>query len=137
MKIKVFLPAFVVLTCSTSGWTAEPDECKQAQISQIDADMCSSKTSDAANAHMTSVYNQLFAAVGKTEGTARQTRLAAAQAAWRHFRDDECSFVSSAYEGGSVAPEVQNNCEARLTRMRIQRLESYISCETGKDPRCD
>jgi len=60
-----------------------------------------------------------------------KAQLVKAQKAWIAFRDAECSFQSSAVDGGSATPLVIASCKATLTADRVKQLDHYLNCEEG------
>lgn len=56
------------------------------------------------------------------ENTQRATSLGASQEAWRIWRDAECRYQASMYEGGSLAGVIANSCNADLTADRAIAL---------------
>ena len=53
----------------------------------------------------------------------RTPDLVAAQRAWITFRDAECKYQASGFDGGSIQPMVYANCLQSLTEDRIKQLE--------------
>lgn len=49
---------------------------------------------------------------------------AAATAAWRSARDETCAFEYRQYVPGTIAPQLQIECDFRMTQARAQRLEA-------------
>ncbi|RQR62444.1 DUF1311 domain-containing protein [Burkholderia sp. Bp9125] len=58
-------------------------------------------------------------------------KLVSAQRAWVAYRDAECGFSSAGAEGGSVYPMVVSTCLDDLTKVRLESLQGYLSCEEG------
>ncbi len=53
--------------------------------------------------------------------------LRTAQRAWIRFRDAECAYQASAFEGGSMQPMVRSSCLARLTEKRAAELGEMLT----------
>ena len=49
-----------------------------------------------------------------------------AQKNWIAFRDSDCEFAISAYEGGSIQPLIKYTCLTEATQKRIEELENYL-----------
>lgn len=60
----------------------------------------------------------------------RVALLREAQRAWIRFRDTQCDFEASAFEGGSMMPMVGSFCMAELTRTRAEQLSELIRAAT-------
>jgi uncharacterized protein YecT (DUF1311 family) len=61
--------------------------------------------------------------------SSRRQQLRTAQLNWISFRDRECEFAGSAFEGGSMQPLIVAGCQANLTNQRTAELNAYL---TGK-----
>ncbi|WP_375472220.1 lysozyme inhibitor LprI family protein [uncultured Nostoc sp.] len=53
----------------------------------------------------------------------RKQKLIAAQLAWIKFRDTNCEFQRSRYEGGSIAFTIYFGCLENITKLRTQQLQ--------------
>jgi uncharacterized protein YecT (DUF1311 family) len=95
--------------------------CKEAD-SQAALNICADAAALAADRDVTSEYRSLRALLPEDA-----KRLAAAEKAWRTFRAQFCAWESSLYEGGSVQPEIRADCEARESRVHLERLKSLTS----------
>lgn len=60
---------------------------------------------------------------------ARKQKLILAQRAWINFRNANCEFERSQFEGGTMAPAIQAGCLAQLTKTRTTQLEEYIKSD--------
>jgi len=70
--------------------------------------------------------------VARLKGDAATSKLLLkAQKAWLAFRDAECTFQTSAAQGGSIQPMLQAYCLDDLTVKRTVALKSYLACEEG------
>jgi uncharacterized protein YecT (DUF1311 family) len=58
----------------------------------------------------------------QADDPARNEPLAAANAAWRAWRDAECGYQASEAEGGSLASVIAAGCEADVTADRVIAL---------------
>lgn len=74
---------------------------------------------------MNRAYQQLLPTLEKS----RKQKLIAAQLAWVKFRDTNCEFERSKYEGGSIAPSIYAGCLENLTKLRTQELQQYLKSD--------
>jgi uncharacterized protein YecT (DUF1311 family) len=59
----------------------------------------------------------------------RKQRLIAAQQVWIKFRDTNCEFERSEYEGGNIAPSIYFGCLENATKLRTQQLQKYLKSD--------
>jgi uncharacterized protein YecT (DUF1311 family) len=102
---------------------SEPKLCNQPQT-QAEMTYCAGQTAKQEDDELNSVYQELRK---ELDGTDREERLIDAQLAWISFRDADCAYVASQFEGGSQQPQVTNDCIARLTRQRTTQLKEYLN----------
>jgi uncharacterized protein YecT (DUF1311 family) len=91
--------------CSNPTNQGMMTRCAQAEYAQVDAEL-----------------NQRYQAVKGTLSADKQTDLVAAGRAWIAFRDADCEFVQSQFEGGSIQPMVYWGCLTQRTQDRIDEL---------------
>lgn len=90
---------------------------------------CASQSAKQEDDELNDVYRQLRKAIS---GSPQEELLIDAQLAWISFRDADCAYAASLFEGGSQEPQVRNDCIARLTRQRTDQLKQYLtSAERG------
>jgi len=70
--------------------------------------------------------NQAYQKLLSTLEKPRKQKLIAAQLAWIKFRDTNCEFERSRYEGGSIAPTIYFGCLENTTKLRTQQLQEYL-----------
>ena len=95
--------------------------CNNAQT-QIAINECAKLSYQKADKKLNQVYQQLL----PTLETSRKQKLIAAQQAWLKFRDTNCEFERSKYEGGSIAPSIYSGCLENITKLRTQELQEYL-----------
>ena len=100
---------------------AAKDPCPGA-YTQYDMNACAHRAFQAADAALNRAYNQLSSKLD--EG--RRAKLKEAELAWLKYRDNNCEFVSSEYEGGSMRPMVHSFCLADVTRERTAELRRQL-----------
>ncbi|BAZ30335.1 hypothetical protein NIES4074_27910 [Cylindrospermum sp. NIES-4074] len=95
--------------------------CNNAQT-QREINQCADLSYRNADKKLNQVYRQLLPKLPKS----RQQKLIAAQQAWLKFRDSNCEFERSAFEGGSIAPSIYAGCLEAATKQRTQQLQEYL-----------
>ncbi|MBC6434304.1 lysozyme inhibitor LprI family protein [Nostoc sp. HG1] len=73
--------------------------------------------------------NQVYQQLLPTLESSRKQKLIAAQLAWIKFRDTNCEFERSRYEGGSIAPTIYFGCLRNTTKLRTQQLQQYLKSD--------
>lgn len=73
--------------------------------------------------------NQAYQQLLPTLETSRKQKLIAAQLAWIKFRDTNCEFERSKYEGGSIASSVYSGCLENTTKLRTQELQEFLKSD--------
>jgi len=127
MKIAVLvLLSSVCLLCVVTAPAqkkrqATKDPCPGA-YSQYEMNVCAHREFQAADAALNRAYNQLSSKLD--EG--RRAKLKEAELAWLKYRDGNCEFVSSEYEGGSIRPMIHSFCLADVTRARTAELKRQL-----------
>ena len=97
-------------------------ECKSPQT-QAAINTCASSSAEAADQKLNQVYQQLKSAL---KGSQREKLLIDAELMWVRFRDTNCAFERSNYQGGSIAPSIYYSCIEQMTKQRTEQLESYL-----------
>jgi uncharacterized protein YecT (DUF1311 family) len=96
--------------------------CKNPQT-QLDLNQCTDLRAKAVDKRLNQVYQQVRA---KYKGSENENLLINAQLDWIKYRDSACSFSSSRFKGGSIAPLVYSNCIGRMAGQRTDELETYL-----------
>ncbi|MBD2729782.1 lysozyme inhibitor LprI family protein [Nostoc sp. FACHB-892] len=73
--------------------------------------------------------NQVYQFLLPTLERSRKQKLIAAQLAWIKFRDTNCEFERSKYEGGSIASSIYSGCLENTTKLRTQELQEYLKSD--------
>ncbi|NEP09530.1 MAG: DUF1311 domain-containing protein [Symploca sp. SIO2C1] len=97
-------------------------DCDNAQT-QTEINACAALEAQAADKKLNEVYQQLQA---KIQDSPQEQRLIEAQQKWIKFRDADCEYAKSQYEGGSIVPTIEAACITRLTEQRTKDLEEYL-----------
>jgi uncharacterized protein YecT (DUF1311 family) len=117
----------VAVLAATPAANAASDCTNEA--SQADMNACAAALYAQSDAALNKTYKMIVARLKNDAPTAKM--LLKAQKAWLAFRDAECSFQTSAAEGGSIQPMLQAYCLDDLTVKRTVALKSYLVCEEG------
>lgn len=70
--------------------------------------------------------NKIYQELIKNLPPKEKALLIKAQKNWIAFRDSDCEFAVSAYEGGSIQPLIKYTCLTEATQKRIEELENYL-----------
>lgn len=95
--------------------------CKNPQAQQ-EMNRCAGLSYQNADKKLNQVYQQVMPKLEKS----RKQKLITAQKAWINFRDTNCEFEKSSFQGGSMAPLIYAGCLERLTQQRTQQLQNYL-----------
>lgn len=95
---------------------------------------CSSYHAVAADIKLNTIYQQLLR---KLQGTHGKERLPKAQRAWLAFRDLNCAFEASSWEGGTGHGITVSSCQTTMTEQRTTELENYLRCDAAGCPGSD
>lgn len=107
---------------STNGKMVSGLDCKSPET-QAAINTCASLSAEAADKALNQVYQQLKSAL---KGSQREKLLIHAQLLWIRFRDTNCVFERSNYQGGSIAPSIYYSCIEQMTKQRTEQLENYL-----------
>ncbi len=102
------------------------NDCKNA-VTQLDMNQCASSNFKQADTELNRTYKQVLA---KTS-IEQRALLKSAQLTWIKYRDADCTFQSSATEGGSAHPMIISACLTHKTEERTAQLKSYLDCPEG------
>ncbi|MEH1845758.1 MAG: lysozyme inhibitor LprI family protein [Nostoc sp.] len=98
--------------------------CNNAQT-QAGINECTELFYQNADKKLNRVYQQLL----PTLESYRKQKLIAAQVASIKFRDTNCEFERSRYEGGSIALTIYFGCLENSTKLRTQQLQEYLKAD--------
>lgn len=109
-------------TSTPLALASQPQSCSAPQT-QAEMTYCAGQTAKQEDDELNATYQ----ALRKELSGAREESLIDAQLAWIAFRDADCAYVASQFEGGSMQPQVVNDCIARLTSQRTAQLKEYLT----------
>jgi uncharacterized protein YecT (DUF1311 family) len=119
------MKAFFLLVFSSlitiSSQSNASDNCNNLKT-QLEMNACAANEYQRDDAKLNEYYKELAEKLGPSE----KERLKAAQRAWIKFRDLQCEFEASRYEGGSIQPLVRSSCLAQVTKQRNEDLRRMI-----------
>jgi uncharacterized protein YecT (DUF1311 family) len=98
--------------------------CNNAQTQTV-INQCARLSYQNADKKLNQAYQQLLPTLERY----RKQRLIAAQQVWIKFRDTNCEFERSEYEGGSIAPTIYFGCLENATKLRTQQLQEYLKSD--------
>jgi uncharacterized protein YecT (DUF1311 family) len=121
--LALLLSCAALLTTTSAQRRAANDPCRDPQ-SQAEMNMCAAKRFKAADAELNRVYNRLVSKLVDNEG--QREKLKAAETAWLKYRDDNCEYEASFFDGGSMRPLILSSCFERMTKARTAELRGQI-----------
>ena len=98
-----------------------------ANGSQMDLNICAGQSYQVADKALNDTYQLLLTKIDASQ----QEKLREAQRLWISFRDKECTFETSATEGGSIHSMMYTNCIQHLTEDRTKQLSALMNCQEG------
>lgn len=122
--IRIFRIAAILAVAVPACLAAQEgkDSCPDART-QHDLNVCAAQDLVRAD----SVLNARYQALVGSMPSVQLELLRTAQRAWIRFRDAECAYQASAFEGGSMQPMVRSSCLARLTDARAAELGTMLT----------
>lgn len=96
---------------------AERNPCDDPQA-QSEMNICADNWFKAADAELNKAYGLLAAKLDAE----MKAKLKAAEVSWLKYRDDNCDYEASAFEGGSMQPLIRSSCLGRMTKARTAEL---------------
>jgi uncharacterized protein YecT (DUF1311 family) len=99
------------LNCGPTATTVDMVECAKAGLA-------------AADRRLNDAYQKLMKQQDRDEKG--RNLLREAQRKWIPFRDAQCALEEDEYRGGTLAPVLYGDCQARLTAERAKMLEEML-----------
>ena len=128
MRLRSLLAVAAVATflgLAASAGAATPtayERCLQRAATTLATAACNATELRRVDRLLNDAYRRLVA----TLSTDRRRLLVAAEERWIAFRDDECAFAASRYEGGTFAPIAAAACRIDLTVERTAHLRRHL-----------
>lgn len=120
MGLRYLFILIFVASCPLAPAIAAQD-CKNPQT-QIAMNICSQEEYEREGIRLNKNYKELVAKLD----TSRRTQLKEVQLAWIKFRDLQCKYDASLYEGGSMQPLIQANCLLYITKQRNKDIKAML-----------
>lgn len=102
-------------------------DCAKVPGTQMELNACAFQDFEAATAACSAAYRTLSQSVGNPQ----RKLLRQVQTEWIQYRVKACEFEKSGIEGGSAAPMINWQCQARMTRERTAELQRFLDCQEG------
>ena len=125
--IALAFASHAALALATATSKATPAVACKPDGNQAQLNACAAQDFEAATAEYAKAYRTLSQSVGNQ----RRQLLRQAQTDWIQYRVKACEFERSGVAGGSVAPMVDAQCQARMTRERTADLQRLMECKEG------
>ena len=117
----LLLSCAALLTTASAQKRAAANPCDDART-QLDMNICADKQFKIADAELNRVYNQLASKLEED----KRAKLKAAEVSWLKYRDSNCDYEASLYEGGSMQPMTYSFCLERMTKSRTTELREQL-----------
>ncbi len=95
-------------------------------MSQMEMNYCSAWAAKLSDRQLNQVYQQVQVEYRRYSDASYQAlrlnKLTEAQLAWIKYRDTNCEWQTSKYDGGSIQPLINHGCVERMTKQRTQEL---------------
>lgn len=119
--MKKFL-SITALLCSSSAFAV----CDTG-LNQTDLNICTANEYKKEDQKLNKVYNAYIVKLDKN----RKSKVKTVQINWIKYKDSDCKYQASAYQGGSMQSFVLNSCLTKKTKLRTQELQAYLE-ETNR-----
>jgi uncharacterized protein YecT (DUF1311 family) len=100
-------------------------DCDNANTT-VDMKQCAQIEYDKADKELNDAYKKVMTAVKASGNPKAKDKLVAAQRAWIDFRDKDCAFEASVFEGGTIYGLIYTGCLTTRTQTRTQELLSFV-----------
>lgn len=98
-------------------------------LNQQEMNICANENYKRVSDELKEVYRQIATETGLTIEGIRA--LDAADLAWSEYRDLDCDFERSQFEGGSIEPLIYSSCLEARTNIRINELYEPVAGESS------
>ncbi|MDY8109034.1 lysozyme inhibitor LprI family protein [Fulvimarina sp. 2208YS6-2-32] len=117
-------------------------DCDDPQT-QLDMTICSAEAAGRLDERLNTLWDEASRIARERQGELRADAynplsedddgpwdaLLKAQRGWIAYKDNHCALTGLQFYGGSMRPQVENDCLAGLTAARIAELEAFINPE--------
>lgn len=122
---RFFAVGIVLLAVMGMARSAGSLDCDNA-VTTVDMKQCAQNEYDKADKELNDAYKKVMAAVKASGNPKAKDKLVAAQRAWIDFRDKDCAFEASVFEGGTMYGLIYTSCLTDHTEKRTKELLSFI-----------
>ena len=112
---------------TAAGPKPESVDCSTTPGTQSELNACASQDFEQA----TAAYSLAYKTLSQSVGNKQRQLLRQVQTEWIQYRVKACEFEKSGVEGGSIAPMINWQCQARMTRERTAELQRFLDCQEG------
>ena len=91
-------------------------------LTQTELNICSAKEYKDADKVLNQTYNSYLSKLNAKE----KKQFKAVQLNWIKYKESDCKYLASGYEGGSIQPLVINSCLTDKTKIRTEELKMYL-----------
>ena len=117
----------VLALATATGTPTEAVDCSQVPGTQAALNACAFQDFESA----TAAYSLAYKTLSQSVGNPQRKLLRQVQTEWIQYRVKACEFEKSGIEGGSAAPMINWQCQARMTRERTAELQRFLDCQEG------
>ncbi len=119
MFVKYLSFAFLLYIVSFS-YAYAADDCKNPQT-QTDMNICSDLAYKKADEELNVTYKKALKILEGSDA-AQIEKFKETQRSWIKYRDLNCDYAVSGYEGGTIAPLIYATCMTELTQERTKQI---------------
>lgn len=119
MFVKYLIFSFLLCTVSLS-YAYAADDCKDPQT-QTDMNICSDLAYQKADEELNVTYKKALKILEGSDA-AQIEKFKEIQRSWIKYRDLNCDYAVSNYEGGTIAPLIYATCMTELTQERTKQI---------------
>lgn len=120
MRVKLFI-AFSFLFFGFQPLAIAEEKCQSPQ-SQMEMNTCSHKLYEEAETRLDKIYQKALGILETQNNKEKVEEFKKIHNTWLKYRELHCNYASGLYEGGTIAPLINNNCLEKLTRQRIKTI---------------
>ncbi len=96
--------------------------CSGPLKTDIQINYCAGKADAKANQKLNQVYQSLIQKMKSSGNGSMIPELRESEISWLHFRQKFCYMEGSQFQGGSIQPMIENNCDEALTKQQAANL---------------
>ena len=105
---------------------AQADPCASA-ANQLELNLCKAAHARRADSLEVAQYDSATRWLKQRQAADRLPLLDASDQAWKVYREAQCKAEAGGYAGGSLAPTILADCQARLANLRAEELKKVYA----------